>query len=380
MPDCRAVLTTGLLSSSTLPDRQQQLDLSGVKGNEHMDCQAVYRWIAGLALSLTSGCSLLPTESHDSPLNQVDTSRLPPCVDDDCNCGDFRDQALAQTVLEALPSDPFFLDRDGNGFACETLPLLAQPFNSTAAHTNNVHLLPGNPTDAAQDDRRNFLIERPQYALSYNSDRGAANWVSWQLSADWLGNTERQDNFRQDGGLPSGVYQVTPNDYRNSGYDRGHIVPSGDRTRTVSDNSATFLMTNILPQAPTNNRGVWRELEEYSRDLIYEFDWTLYIIAGAYGEQGQLASEQLTVPSRLWKVLIALTPGENLNNIDSDTLVIAVDMPNREILTDDWRTYQTTVDRIELATGYDLLSSLPLSTQASIEALEVDLAPLMQQP
>ncbi|NEQ46072.1 MAG: DNA/RNA non-specific endonuclease [Leptolyngbya sp. SIOISBB] len=344
-----------------------------------MDCQAVGRWIAGLVLSLTSGCSLLPVEVQIPTLTQADLSGLPPCVDDDCNCGDFRDQALAQTVLDALPGDPFLLDRDDNGFACETLPLQVQPFNATAAPANSVHLVLGNPTNANKSDHSNFLLERSQYALSYNSDRGIANWVSWQLNADWLGNTDRQDNFRQDGGLPSGVYQVTPNDYHNTGYDRGHIVPSGDRTRTVADNSATFLMTNILPQAPTKNRGIWRELEEYSRDLIYEFDWTLYIIAGAYGEQGQLASGQLIVPSRLWKVLIALTPGENLNDIDSDTLVIAVDMPNRDMVTDDWRTYQTTVDRIELATGYDLLSNLPLPIQASIEASEVNSTSFMLQ-
>ncbi|MEM7772475.1 MAG: DNA/RNA non-specific endonuclease [Cyanobacteria bacterium P01_A01_bin.37] len=342
-----------------------------------MRCQAVSWWIAGLVLGLTSGCSLLPVPVEDLTLTQIDLSVLPPCVDDDCNCGDFRDQATAQIVLETLPGDPLLLDRDGNGFACETLPLQAKQLGSIAVPSSNVHLVLGNPTNANQGDRSNFLIERSQYALSYNSDRGIANWVSWQLSADWLGNTDRQDNFRQDGGLPTGVYQVTPNDYRNTGYDRGHTVPSGDRTRTVQDNSATFLMTNILPQAPTNNRGVWREFEEYSRDLVYEFDWTLHIIAGSYGEQDQLASGRLTIPSRLWKVLIALPPGANLNDIDSDTLVIAIDMPNRDIVTDDWRTYQTTVDRIELATGYDLLSSLPLPIQESLEASEVNSTSLM---
>ena len=342
-----------------------------------MNFQAVCRWIAVMVLGLTSGCSFLPVEVENPTLTQVEVSKLPPCVDDDCNCRDFRDQASAQTVLEALPDDPFLLDRDGNGFACETLPLQVQPFDSIAAPSNNMHLVLGNPTNANKSDFSNFLIERSQYALSYNRDRGIANWVSWQLSADWLGTTDRQDNFRQDGGLPAGVYQVTPNDYRNTGYDRGHIVPSGDRTRTVSDNSATFLMTNILPQAPTNNRGVWRELEEYSRDLVYEFDWTLHIIAGSYGEQGQLASGQLTVPSRLWKVLIALHPGEDLNDIDSDTLIIAVDMPNRDVVTDDWRAYQTTIDRIELATGSDLLSSLPSELQASIEGSEIKPVSLM---
>jgi endonuclease G len=169
------------------------------------------------------------------------------------------------------------------------------------------------------------------------------------------------------------VYQVTPNDYRNTGYDRGHIVPSGDRTRSGSDNSATFFMTNILPQAPQNNRGVWRELEEYSRDWVYQFDWTLYILAGGYGVQDTLAAGRVTVPSRLWKIIVVIEPGETIADIDAETPIIAVDMPNRDTAIEDWRVYQTTVDRIELATGYDFLSTVPVATQAILEAAEFDL-------
>ena len=242
----------------------------------------------------------------------------------------------------------------------------------TAGTASSIHLGLGNPTDAQADDRNNFLVERSQYVLSYNSDRGTANWVSWQLNADWLGDTERQDNFRQDGGIPAGAYQVTPNDYRNTGYDRGHIVPSGDRTRSVQDNSATFLMSNILPQAPQNNRGVWRELEEYSRDLVYQFDRTLYIIAGGYGAQETLASGRVTVPSRVWKIVVALGPGETIEDIDEQTPIIAVDMPNRDTEIADWRVYQTTIDRIEIATGYDYLSMVPSEMQTVLEASEFD--------
>ncbi|WP_204138915.1 DNA/RNA non-specific endonuclease [Halomicronema sp. CCY15110] len=333
----------------------------------------------GLLVGVLGSCGLLPTLGDGASLPLVDMSELPPCVADDCNCGDFRDRALAQRVLAALPDDPFRLDSDGNGLACETLPVeSAIPY--TAGTASSVHLGLGNPTNAQGDDRRNFLLERSQYALSYNSDRGTANWVSWQLNADWLGNTERQDNFRQDGGLPAGVYQVTPNDYRNTGYDRGHIVPSGDRTRSVSDNSATFLMTNILPQAPQNNRGVWRELEEYSRDLVYQYDWTLYVMAGGYGEQDRLAAGRVTVPSRLWKIIVAIAPGETIADIDATTPIIAVDMPNRDTAIADWRVYQTTVDRVELATGYDFLSTVPLEIQAILEATQLNTASAMPQP
>lgn len=332
--------------------------------------------IVGLGICGLAGCGLLPPTTEAPLVSSSALSSLPPCVDDDCNCQDFRDQASAQIVLEAFPDDPFQLDRNGSGAACETLPLTALPADPAVPPSQSPHLALGNPSNAGSGNLNNYLLERSQYALSYNRDRGTANWVSWQLSADWLGNTPRQDNFRQDGGLPTGVYQVTPNDYRNSGFDRGHIVPSGDRTRSVRDNTATFLMTNILPQAPENNRGVWRELEEYSRDWVYQLDYTLLVMAGGYGEQTRLAAGKIVVPSRLWKIIVMLEPGQTLSDIDEDTPVVAIDIPNRNTVQADWRTYQTTVDRIELATGYDFLTAVPTPVQTILEAEAANLEAL----
>jgi endonuclease G len=114
----------------------------------------------------------------------------------------------------------------------------------------------------------NYLMVKPQYVLSYNSKTNTANWVSWQLNRSWIGTADRQDNFRPDGTLPAAWYKVRPNDYTGSGYDRGHIAPSADRTRNEADNSATFLMSNMMPQVPELNRGVWGDLEEYCRELV----------------------------------------------------------------------------------------------------------------
>lgn len=335
----------------------------------------VNSWVAvGLLLGL-AGCGNMPALEAPLNVNNRESSTLPPCVDDDCNCEDFRDQALAQLVLEAFPQDPFVLDRDRNGQACESLPSTSPELGATGPASESPHLILGNPSHASTEQPSNLLIERSQYALSYNRERGTANWASWHLSADWLGQTERQDTFRQDGSLPAGSYQVTPNDYRNSGFDRGHLVPSGDRTRNQDDNSITFLMTNILPQAPENNRGIWRELEEYSRELVYQFDHDLIVISGGYGQQATLAKGRITVPSRLWKIIVVLPrPNQGFADLGPDTLVIAVDMPNRNGIGPDWRTYQTTVDRIELATGYDFLSLLPPDLQATLEAVPSDLS------
>ncbi len=232
----------------------------------------------------------------------------------------------------------------------------------------NPHLLLGNPSNAGLEPN-NYLIEKPQYVLSYNRERGTANWVAWQLNQSWLGKVERQDDFRPDATLPEDWYQVRPNDYRGSGYDRGHLTPSADRTDTIEDNSATFLMTNIVPQTPNNNRGAWRELEEYCRELVEEGK-ELYIIAGVYGEREKIGPDrQITVPTYTWKVIVVLDePGAGLNNISENTRIIAVDVTNRVNTSSDWENYQVSVDQLEAKTGYDFLNRVPVSIQDVIES------------
>ncbi|PRY02948.1 endonuclease G [Pontibacter ummariensis] len=245
-------------------------------------------------------------------------------------------------------------------------------------------LLLGNPSGATADESNpnNYLMLKPQYALSYSQERGTPNWVSWHVSEDWLGTAERQDDFRADPSLPEGWYRVGSSSYRGSGFDRGHNTPSADRTKSVADNSATFLMTNMIPQAPSNNQETWANLEDYTRDLVAEGN-EVYVIMGSYGEGGTgsngsartIDNGRVTVPNRIWKVLVVLPEGENdLKRIDADTRVIAVDTPNSNTVRSDWGTYRTTVDAIESATGYDLLSALPTQLQKELEG-QVDQGP-----
>ncbi|MEM8503540.1 MAG: DNA/RNA non-specific endonuclease [Cyanobacteria bacterium P01_D01_bin.1] len=317
------------------------------------------RWTKGVIALLTVGnlssCSLFEPDIYAS---------LPPCVDSYCDCGDFKNQQLAQTVLESFAEDYYGLDRDRNGLACERLPQRDLSLSRATYFSNSQHLRLGNPSNAQQDDPDNFLIERDQYVLSYSRDRNALNWASWQVDPRWLGQTGRQDDFRVDGGLPKGFYQATPGEYKRSGYDRGHMVPSGDRTASAEDNSITFLMTNIFPQAQENNRGPWRALEEYGRDLVRQQGKSLYVMGGAYGDKGSVG--KVIVPGRLWKVMVVMDAMDD--EVTRRTRVIAVDMPNSDRIEDDWQTYRTTVDRIEIATGYDLLSDVPEPIQAAIEA------------
>lgn len=248
--------------------------------------------------------------------------------------------------------------------------------------TNNLgaeNLLMGNPSNAKPNVNQpeNYLITRPQYTLAYNRSRGTANWASWYLSKKWLGEIDRQDNFRPDESLPSGWYRVITSDYTNSGFDRGHQCPSGDRTITAGDNSQTFLMTNIIPQAPNHNQGPWAQMEAYSRKLAREGN-ELYIIMGNYGTGGigsggykeKLANGKITVPKYIWKVILILPEGEeDLRRVNSSTRVIAVNMINRQDVSGlHWSDFRTTVDDIETETGLDLLSALPVSVQVALES------------
>ncbi len=313
-------------------------------------------WLLSAVLAIgLAGCNGLAVDSY---------ANLPPCVDSFCNCSDFVSRDLAQEVFDSFTEDLYGLDKDGNGQACESLPLIDPSLGWATYFSNSEHLSLGNPSNAGKDDLNNLLVEREQYVLSYGRDRNLLNWASWRVDDRQLGRTERQDDFRPDGGLPKGVYQVTPGEYRRSGYDRGHMVPSGDRTANARDNSLTFLMTNIFPQVADNNRGPWRELEEYGRNLVYQQGKALYVIGGVYGDKGSVG--RVTVPGRVWKVIVVLDSPEA--EVTRGTEVIAVDMPNSDRIEPDWTLYRTTVDRIEIATGYNLLSEVPVSVQAAIES------------
>jgi endonuclease G len=183
-----------------------------------------------------------------------------------------------------------------------------------------------------------------------------------------LGSTPRQDDFRADTTLPAGWYQVQATDFSGSGFDRGHMCPSGDRTISVSANSATFLMTNMIPQLPANNQGVWANLESYCRTLVSQGN-ELYIVSGGQGLQYFLANGHVAVPAQTWKVIIVLTNGSNdVGRVTTSTRTIAVVMPNSGSIGSDWRAYRVSVDQVEAITGFDFFSSVSPSIQNVIEA------------
>lgn len=250
-------------------------------------------------------------------------------------------------------------------------------------YSPDVHLAMGNPSNSMADinEPNNYLMEKPEFALSYNRDRGTPNWVSWHLSDEWVGSLARVDTFRPDPQVPSDWYRVLDSDYFGSGFDRGHLVPNADRDKETSRpiNQATFLMTNMIPQAPDNNQGPWANMENYLRTLLPANE--LYIVAGGAGTGGTgsngftetITNGKVTVPAWTWKVAIVIPKGENdLSRVNASTRAIAVIMPNTQGIRtsnqNDWMSYITTVDAVENLTGYDFFANLPDAVENSIEA------------
>ena len=259
------------------------------------------------------------------------------------------------------------------------------------------HMLMGNPSNAVADEgmMNNYLMLKPQYALSYNNDKGIPNWTSWHLDSTWTtGVADRQDDFRSDNTLPPGFKHVS-NDYQFAtyGFDRGHMCPSADRTSSVADNSATFLMTNMVPQASGNNRGPWASFEDYIRAQLSGTANELYIVSGGAGIGGNSstghwnniidsAGNTVIVPHVTWKVVMLLpnATGDDVARVSAATRTFAVIMPNDDgIEHDQWQKYLATVDQVEAVSGYNFYSKVPTVVQDVIEArldAENDTAPV----
>lgn len=229
-----------------------------------------------------------------------------------------------------------------------------------------------------------IIVSRDQYVISYNKNRNAPNWVAWKLEAKQIGKAGRSNNFQADPDLEKYLkvqdphYKaITPDDFKGSCFDRGHQVPSADRTDTDVDNQETFLMSNMIPQTAHLNRVIWEHFERHTRDLVEAHAKKVYVIAGPiydenYGSIGP--KKNIPVPSKNFKVIVVLDENQNLSDINEKTQIISIIMPNNladgskptnktklcnESLapqqisrsTEDWIQYQVSIGEIEKAAG-----------------------------
>jgi DNA/RNA endonuclease G (NUC1) len=281
-------------------------------------------------------------------------------------------------------------DTDDSGSNSDTLPFdyswtftivgAGQP----APYPPSVHLTMGNPSNAVADTSQfnNYLMEKPTYSLSYNRDKGTPNWVSWHLEPAWFGSLARFDTFRPDPAVPADWYRVQATDYSGSGFDRGHMTPNADRDNENRKpiNQETYLMSNMVPQAPDNNQGPWAAFENYLRSIVSAPNNNeVYIVSGPLGVGGSGANGgttttvgggHVTVPAFTWKVVLVIPIGDNdVSRVTAATRTIAIMMPNQQgIRNTPWQNFRVTVDQVEQATGYDFFANVPDTIENAIEA------------
>jgi endonuclease G len=241
-----------------------------------------------------------------------------------------------------------------------------------AAPSGSPDLFLGNPSGATADlsNRDNFLMLKPYYVLSYDDDNGTPNWVSWRLTSLDLGDAPRKPEFDPDLALPPGFNVVTSHDYSGSGFDRGHMCPHGDRTADLDMSYSTFVMTNIIPQAPNVNRKAWAQEEDYLRELVRRRHQRLYVVAGPVGQGGRGSDGfgqttprgRVVVPAACWKVAVAVADEgvDDLSEINAGTRVVTVLMPNdNDVVGDQWAGFRTSAAAVEQQTGLHFFDRLP---------------------
>src|ERR1043166_457845 len=258
--------------------------------------------------------------------------------------------------------------------ALTVLALLLSVPRSSATIGIGYQLLLGNPSGATADTNNHdrYLIQRTVEALDYNDNRGLPNWASWSLTATDIGSVERS-TFISDTNPPPNFYRVTPADYTYSGYDRGHLCPSKDRTDYPTNNDAVFFMSNVMPQNPLNNSGVWLQFENYCRSLVQSSNnYELLIICGPAGFRGARINTNgaALIPDYVWKIVVVVPPGSDpaTNRITATNHVIAIKIPNTDSATNPWPDYVTSANQVQVDTGLTFFTALPSDVAAALRA------------
>ena len=223
---------------------------------------------------------------------------------------------------------------------------------------------PGRMELPRMDDSTFFLEDSDgHYALWYDTMYRQAAWVAYLLTkkeVEYKG-AERTNRFVpdpkvQDRGWPTAL----TSDYAHSGYDRGHLLPSADRDDSRRENSTTFYLSNIAPQRPALNRGVWKSLEEQVRRWAAAYD-SVYVVTGGVLDPGLDRIEGgVGVPDHFFKVV--------LMRYGTEYRCVGFLVPNSTSLSREYADYVVSVDEVENRTGYDFFSLLPDSLEERIES------------
>lgn len=201
------------------------------------------------------------------------------------------------------------------------------------------------------------IVKHKYYTLSYNEAHEQANWVHYKLDPYFLsGSTPRTDSFKSDPLVTTN--SATKSDYKGSGYDRGHLAPAADMKYNSLAMLESFYMSNMSPQNPSFNRGIWKRLESLVRGWGEKFE--IYVsTAGVLGSNnlGAIGKNRVTIPSRFYKVIYA----------PDKKIMIGFLLSNRK-QSGNLSSYAVSVDKIESITGIDFFSQLPDNIENELES------------
>jgi|TARA_B100002003_G_C13905317_1_gene440871 endonuclease G len=205
----------------------------------------------------------------------------------------------------------------------------------------------------------NQIIAYTQFTLSYNEEHEQADWVAYELTRDEVAMKEDRCNcFKSDKNVIT--KSASKNDYLNSGFDLGHLSPSADNNMSKKANKESFRMSNISPQLPGFNRGIWKQLEEWVRDQATQRG-SVYVITGPVfvNNLGTIGKNKVTIPGYYYKVL--------LRQEEQKMISIAFLVPHLAC-NDDIREYVVPINSIETITGIDFFPDLIDSAENKVEA------------
>lgn len=209
------------------------------------------------------------------------------------------------------------------------------------------------------------ILSYSGFDLGYNERYEQAAWVVYVLTREEVETimAGRTNHFRPDTSLTSGSADLE--DYRRSGYDRGHMAPAGDMRWSLTAMEESFLLSNMSPQQPGFNRGIWRRMEAQIREWAIEKD-SIYVITGPLLDnvRGVIGKNEVGIPSFYFKVVVDLSP--------PDFGMVAYLFPH-QASDQELSAFALTVDSLEHITGYDFFARAP--DQEIIEWLESDLQP-----
>lgn len=244
--------------------------------------------------------------------------------------------------------------------AC-VVAVIAYLMASATTPDNGIDLPEGDLTAVITNpDMKEELLHYEGMTVSFNPDTHQPNWVSWELlGEEATGETPRGDSFAPD---PDVEECATLNDYRKSGYDRGHMAPAGDMKWSEEAMRQSFLLTNVCPQSHDLNRGAWQRLEEKCRQKAMA-DSAVIVVCGPVfmPDEGveRIGETGVAVPRRFFKVI--------LSPYASHPTAIGFIMPNGPV-PGGMMPHAVSVDSVEALTGHDFFSALPDDVEAAVEA------------